>query len=52
MEPDESARKEIQFEWSHFSFLTTDSKVKSTFQDSICPFGGKELNVVRVYIIQ
>lgn len=39
MEPDESARKEIQFEWSHFSFLTTDSKVKSTFQDSICPFG-------------
>ena len=38
MERDESARKEIQFEWSHFSILTTDSKVRSTFQDSIFPF--------------
>ena len=39
MAPDESARKEIQFEWSHFSILTTDSKFRSTFQDSIFPFG-------------
>ena len=34
MVPDESIRKEVQFEWSHCSILITDSKVETTFQDS------------------
>ena len=35
IEPCDGTRREVQFEWSQYSILTTDSKVRTTFPDSI-----------------
>ena len=35
IEPCGGTRREVQFEWSQYSILTTDSKVRTAFPDSI-----------------
>ena len=42
--PCESIVEEVLFEWSYHIFLSTDSKVRTTLQDSIIHSGSERVN--------
>ena len=52
MVPCKSTAKEVSFEWSHHSILSTDSKVGTTLHVSILTLGVKELNTFHSFFFQ